>query len=171
MVAPHTNGHHDRPATSSETERPEAARKPATGPHPLEPLLGHLAELRRHAGHYLQATADSYRLTIRQALLRGALAALGAVVGVTVLVTSTVLLLSGAAGGLAEAFGGRAWAGQLTVGATVLLLIGLACWWGLRMATESSRRKTAEKYERRHYEEQAHVDTVAAERARRGQNV
>jgi hypothetical protein len=137
----------------------------------LEPLLAHLTELRRHAGHYLQATADSYRLTIRQALLRGMLGALGAVVGVTVLVTSTVLLLRGAAGGLAEAFGGRAWAGQLAVGTTVLLLTGLACWWGLRKATEASRRKTAEKYERRHYEEQAHVDTDAAERLRREQAV
>jgi hypothetical protein len=171
MVAPHPNGHHGRPTATPRVERPEAAHQPATGPHPLEPLLAHVKELRRHAGHYLQASADSFRLTIRQALLRGALGLLGAVIGVTVLVTSTVLLLNGAAGGLAAAFGGRAWAGQLTLGATVLLMIGLACWWGLRKVTESSRRKTAEKYERGHYEEQAHVDSDAPRRQQHGQAV
>lgn len=171
MVAPHTNGHHGRPISPEGAERPDGMSQPAAGPHPLEPLLAHLAELRRHAGQYLQASADSLRLSVRQTALRTVLACLGAVVGVAVLITSTVFVLSGAAGGLAEAFGGRAWAGQLTVGTTLLLMIALACWLGVRKVTDASRRKTVEKYERRHYEEQAHVDSDAAERSRRGQSV
>jgi hypothetical protein len=137
----------------------------------LEPLLAHLAELRRHAGHYVEATADSFRLSIRQTAVRALLACLGALVGVAGLVTATVLVLTGAAGGLAAAFGGRTWAGQLTIGLAVLIVTALVTWWGFRRITETSRRKTVEKYERRHYEEQAHVDADAAERLGRESSV
>jgi hypothetical protein len=114
--------------------------------------MAHLMELRRHAGHYVQAAADSFRLTVRQAALRTVLGCLGAVVGVAVLVTSTVMLLDGIAGGIAAALGGRVWAGQLITGAVVLSGIALACWWLIGRMTESSRRRTIEKYERQHHQ-------------------
>jgi hypothetical protein len=121
------------------------------GPHPLEPLLKHLAELQTHVSHYLQATADKVRLSARQAAVWAALGLAAAVVGATVLVTATVLVLYGAANGIAASLGGRLWAGQLIVGSVVLTGIALACWLGLRSFTASSRRKTIDKYERQHY--------------------
>jgi energy-converting hydrogenase Eha subunit H len=171
MVAPHTNGHHGRPAASPDAATPEELHRPATGPHPLEPLLANVKELRRHASHYVQASADSFRMTVRQVAVRAVLAILAGIVGAAVLITAAVFVLSGAAGGLGEAFGNRAWAGQLTVGLTTLLMIALGCWLGVRKITASSRQKTVQKYEQRHYEEQAHVDSDAAARIRSGQSV
>jgi hypothetical protein len=161
MVAPHTgpNGHH---AGSDVREGDEAqcrtqTHAPASGPHPLEPLLANLTELQTHVNHYVQATADGLRLTARQLALKAALGVLGLVVGVAMLVTAAVLALQGAAGGIAAALGGRIWAGQLITGLTLLLLVAVAAWWLTSSMTKSSRRKTLEKYERQHEYEQARL--------------
>jgi len=162
MVAPHTgpNGHH---AACKVRESEEAARLKAhaagSGPHPLEPLLAHLTELQTHVNHYVQATADSFRLTARQLALKAALGLLGLLVGATMLVTAAVLVLQGTAGGIAVALGGRLWAGQLITGAVLLLFVGAGAWWMTSSLTKSSRRKTLEKYERQHEYEQARLAT------------
>jgi hypothetical protein len=152
MVAPHAgNGRHcSEDAAQAARSRMHTPHTPE-GPHPLEPLLAHLTQLQTHVSHYLQATADKLRLSVRQAAVWAALGLVAAVVGATVLVTATVLLLSGAANGIAASLGGRLWAGQLIVGSLVLIGTALAGWLGLRSLTASSRRKTIDKYERQHY--------------------
>jgi hypothetical protein len=128
-------------------------------------------ELRRHADWYLQATADSFRLTVRQMALRGVLAVLGLVVGVAFLVTASVLTLNGLAGGIAVALDGRLWAGQLITGLVLLIGVALASWLAIRKITANSRRRTIEKYERRHYDPSGRFSHEAGEHARHGRPV
>lgn len=147
MVAPHTESN----GRSGADETAGSRAQSPLGPHPLEPLLAHLSELRAHAALYLQANADRVRLSARQAALWGAIGLLAGLVGATVLITATVLALLGAANAIAAALGGHAWAGQLIVALCVLCGTALACWLAMRKLAESSRRKTIEKYEREHY--------------------
>lgn len=150
MVAPHTecNGRH---ASEEAAGAAETGQRAPLGPHPLEPLLAHLAELKTQVLHYLEARADRVRLSVRQAAVWGAIGLLAALVGATLLITATVLALMGAANGIGAALGERWWAGQLIVGLCVLCGTALACWLAMRMLAKSSRRKTIEKYEREHY--------------------
>jgi hypothetical protein len=171
MVAPDPscpNGRHARADATAEPDGRSEGHNPAVGPHPLEPLMAHLAQLRRHAELYVEATADSLRLTVRQTALRAVLAVLGLVVGAALLVTASVLTLNGVAGGIAAALGGRIWAGQLITGLVLLIGVALACWLGIRRITATSRRKTIEKYERRHHDESGRFRHEAAEHARHG---
>lgn len=151
MAAPQTESN-GQPAADKAAGAAEASQPGQTplGPHPLEPLLAHLAELKAQALHYLQASADRVRLSARQAAIWGAIGLLAALVGATMLITATVLTLQGAANGIAAALGGRLWAGQLIVGLCVLGGAALTCWLASRKLAETSRRKTMGKYERKH---------------------
>jgi hypothetical protein len=111
----------------------------------------HLAELKTHASQYVQVIADKLRLNVQQAVVWGALGLLGSVIGAAALITATVMLKIGAGAGLGELLVDRPWAGNLIVGFVVLLGAGIACWLGIRKLTETSRRKTIDKYERQHY--------------------
>jgi hypothetical protein len=161
MVAPEarSNGHSRWPDMGEENRD----RTQPSGPHPLEPLLEHLAALRGHVDHYVQATADSLRLTARQIVVRIALGCLASTVGIAALVTATVLVLNGAAGGIAAALNGRMWAGQLIVGLSLLLLVAVACWLGVRQLTKTSRSKTIDKYERQYHRQSARHDASGRE--------
>lgn len=105
---------------------------------PYEPLLKAVAEWFDSLEHYWSARTDLVRLRIRKAIFAGALAAVGVVAMLIVLAVSIWLLVAGIAGGLTEAFGGRAWAGNLATGLMIPLIIG--SWLLIR----SRRRSTAE---------------------------
>src|SRR4051794_7065410 len=101
----------------------EPARGPTTegpAPHPLDPLLAHLADLREQASLYAEATADRVKLTVRQAAVRAALGCLALLAGAAVVVTAAVLMLNGIAGGIGALIGNRLWAGQLITGLGLL---------------------------------------------------
>jgi hypothetical protein len=148
--------HQDSNGRTAEHRPAEEARAGGPPPHPLDSLAAHLGELREHANHYAQATADRFKLTLRQAAIRAVLGCLALLVGATLLITAAVMLLSGIAGGIGTLLAGHMWAGELITGLTLLLGVAAAAWWGMRRLTDSSRRKTIEKYERRHHEQLSH---------------
>jgi len=139
--------------TSSRFETDETSAPPAQ--NPLEPLLKSLGEMREYVSYYLTTSADSVKLSIRNAVLYGVLGLLGLIVGAALLVTAAVLVLQGIANGLTILFDGRAWAGQLTTGMVVLVLAALVTWFGLKRLMNSSRQKTIEKYEHRRNQQRA----------------
>ena len=87
----------------------------------LERLLRHFSELAEHLAHYLNAKADSLRLTARGALFRVELKIVGILATAGAIVAGVTLVFIGAAGGLTRLFGDRSWLGELSAG---LLLLG-----------------------------------------------
>jgi len=129
-------------------------------------LLSHLADLREQASLYAEATADRVKLTVRQAAVRAALGCLALLAGAAVVITAAVLTLNGVAGGIGALLGDRIWAGQLITGVLILAALAAGAWWGAHSLTDSSRRKTLKKYERRHAQSlHAHAE---AQRFRQG---
>ena len=124
----------------------EAEEKPATSS--LRNLLDDFRRIRELGSYYLTARKDRLRLTVRQALVWGAVGFLALCVLLTVLITAVVLLLVGVSGGLARAFGESAWLGPTVLGGGLILLLAGATAAGVAWLGRSSRRKTVEKYER-----------------------
>jgi hypothetical protein len=107
-----------------------------------------LPRMRREIARFASAHADRVRGTIRRAAIGAALGVLAAVVGIAVLATAAVLLVNGIAGGLAAAFGGNAWLGNLVAGVGLLLLVGVAIAVLLRRDRTKRMRALAERYAR-----------------------
>jgi len=124
----------------------EAEDRPATSS--LRDLLEDLRRIRELGSYYLTARKDRLRLSVRQALIWGAVGVLGACVLFTVLITAVVLLLLGLSRGLEQAFGESAWLGPTVLGAGLLLLMAGAIVAVLGWLARSYRKKTVEKYER-----------------------
>jgi hypothetical protein len=162
MVAPETghNGHH---STGSAGDR--AGHRPEMPPHPLDPVMRRLAEMREYVTDYLEARGDAFKLRARQTALRAALGFVALVGLIAAVASATVLVLSGTAGGIAAALGGRLWAGQLITGLTLFLILGLVTWLGIRRINETSRRGTIDKYERKHLEQRARVGQDVRQRS------
>jgi hypothetical protein len=109
----------------------------------------HLDQAREQAGRYVTAQLDRVRALVRNVVLFGVLAAAGAVIGATVLVTAAVLLCVGTADGIGELLGGRLWAGDLIVGGVVLAIIVAGGFLFVRRIVGSARRQTMQSYEKR----------------------
>jgi len=124
----------------------EAEDRPATSS--LKNLLQDLRRIRELASYYLTARKDRLRLSVRQALIWGAVGVLGACVLFCVLITAVVLLLVGLSRGLEQAFGESAWLGPTVLGGGLLLLMAGATVAVLGWLSRSYRKKTVEKYER-----------------------
>jgi hypothetical protein len=92
---------------------------------------------------------------------------LGAVVGLGLLITAVVLLLSGLAGAIGEMFDpDRPWAGALIVGFVVLAGTFAGVIILMKSITGSSRKRTIEKYENRKRDERNLYGRDVQERAR-----
>ena len=161
MVAPHTgpNGH----SSSSTTDR--AQHRPEPSPHPLDGVMRRLAEMREYLLDYLEARGDAFKLRARQTAVRAALGVLALVGLFAAVAYATVMILSGTAGGIGAALGGRLWAGQLITGLALFLFLGLAAWQGIRRINQTSRRSTIDKYERKHLQQRARVGEDVRQRA------
>jgi hypothetical protein len=112
-------------------------------------VLARFAEIRVHVERLLAVQIDRLRILVRESAFRtGALLWL-TVVLVAATVGAVVHVLSGLAGALATAFGGREWAGDLAAGGLVLagLLLGLAAVRARKR--RAAFRKMAERYRRR----------------------
>lgn len=140
----------------SHASSPEAARRAETAeenasppPHPLEPLLRHWNQLLEEIGRYLALRLDDLKRQFRTLALYAVLGLAAGAVGLTCLVVAVVLLLQGCADGLAIFFGDRAWAGELVVGAGVLLAAAVAMFVGSKSIIRQSRQRTIDKYEHR----------------------
>jgi hypothetical protein len=131
----------------------------------LAPLKAALAELREYADYYLAARVDGVKASVRRIAALAIVGVLAAVVLLSALAASTVLVITGMARGLAVLAGGRVWLGELAVGGAILVLFTIAVAGGLRLWSASQRRKTQQKYERRRNEQRARFGRDAAQRA------
>jgi hypothetical protein len=147
---------------SSPRHAAESEPAPAEAMQQVSNLLGALGE---YISYYFAAKADSFKLSMRNAMLMavvgvGALLALGATV-----ITAIVLLLVGLAQAIAALLGGRMWAGNLIVALLVLILIGGGTFAGLAMLKKASRERTVKKYESRQDKQRTDFGANVAERA------
>lgn len=158
MIAPvHPDDKHSTRAAEFEPgDRTEERSAGETGPHPLDPLLFHLANLRRQIGEFLAIQGDRAKLKVRRTLLHALLGCLAGIVGLTVLIAAAVVFVLGVSDGLAVLLG-NVWAGELATGGGLLILCALAIWAGARSLIRASLRRTIEKYECRRKKEHNHM--------------
>jgi hypothetical protein len=116
----------------------------------------HLEELASHAQTLLRVRGDRQRLALRRTVRKSFAMALLAIVGITVVVSASLRLVSGIAGGFSELFGNREWAGNLVAALAILGGSGLA--WVL-----FNQRRDREEFQKRMVE----YDQRHSERARR----
>jgi len=142
-----------------------AAASPAEA---LKQASGRLGELKEYVGLLVAAKVDGLKLTLRNIVLYAVLGVVAAVVGVAMLVTASVYVLSGLAGAIGELFPEpyEWWAGRLIVGVLVVggTLVGVMLL--TKSLTGSSRKRTIEKYENRKRDERNSYGHDVAERAR-----
>ena len=148
------------------TDAAAASSRPgAPEPHPLEPLLAQLTMLREFALHYVEAQKDAIGAALRRAMLKAVLGLLAAIVGTTLLITSTVMVAIGLAQLISIAVDGHAWIGNLAIGGGVLLVVGAGAAIYVSRALSAARKRTIEKYELRHTVQRAKYGTDVPQKA------
>jgi hypothetical protein len=140
----------DRTCNRFTGEPRNSANAAAPTGHPLDPLLQQIAAVRSAAIHYLESQKDLTAATIRRLIAKAIIGTVAAIIGVAALTASTVMVLNGLAEGVSIAANGRAWVGNLVVGAGLLLAtaIGLGVYTSKSM--RAARARTLRKYESRH---------------------
>ena len=143
----------------------------ATGPSPAEAMKhasARLGELKEYVTLLVAAKVDGLKLTLRNIVFYAILGVVAAVIGVAMLVTAAVYVLSGLAGAIGELFPEpyEWWAGRLIVGLLVVggTLVGVMLL--TKSLTGSSRKRTIEKYENRKRDERNLYGTNVEQRAR-----
>lgn len=134
-------------ATTPVDAEPDPADLPP--PQAISEAARRFAELREYLAYFLSLRIDRLRVTVRRTVILAVLGIVALIVGAAVVATGSVLLCIGLAEALSAAMGGRAWAGNLLVGAVVLLSLGIGCWIGLARLRACFRRRTVQKYELR----------------------
>jgi len=130
------NGRHSPPPRD-----PPSPRKPSLATR-FAKSLGYVFAARDVAKHYFAEHAERVKERSREVVENTAKRAAVGVLALTVMIMIIVLLIRGTAGGLAEAFGGRAWAGDLAT-AGILLLGGGIGWISFSAVQETPRRKAS----------------------------
>jgi hypothetical protein len=168
MVSP-TNSAPNRSQTGWDGQQgrtdADRGRSDPADQHPLEPLLNHLAEIRVQAQTYLEARKDAVTVAIRERAYRSLLGVIGLLVLATVIVASTVMLISGLSELVSTIAGGRAWVGNLVIGAGSLLAIAGAVALLVARTRRTSRSRTIQKYENRHDAQRQSCETEAGRQA------
>lgn len=152
--------------TGADADRQQAADDAAGDP--LSQLAGQFAELKAYAWQRWAVRLDRLSLSFRRLLLAavaGMLALMGLVTG---LIVSVVMLLDGAAGGIAELLDGRRWLANLIVGAAALSLAAIVFAIGVAVVERASHKRARAKYERTQLEQRRRFGHGATERAAHG---
>jgi hypothetical protein len=143
----------------------------AAGPSPADALKDastRLGELKEYVSLLVAAKVDGVKLTVRKIVFYAILGVVAAVIGVAMLVTAAVYVLSGLAGAIGELFPEpyEWWAGRLIVGVLVVggTLVGVLLL--TKSLTGSSRKRTIDKYENRKRVERNLYGHDVADRAR-----
>jgi len=157
-----TNGARASTAPGEREPSPEEA---------LRRLLQQFEELRAYATHFVSAKVDGFMLSARQLLVWAVLGIVGLIALVGVVVTSIVLFLGGAAGGLGRLFGGRLWLGQLVVGGGLLLLLTLGILIGVRTWQRRTLQQKVQQYDERQRQQRVAFGHSVADRAREDASV
>jgi len=138
-------------------------------PDAAKHALHALAELREYVAYFLAAKFDGIKLSLRRIGIFAAIGIIALLAGGALVVTAVVMVCGGLAQLVADALGGRAWAGNLIVGLAVLLLVGGGAWFGMSYLTGTSRKLTVKKYELRRTRQRADFGHDVHDVAREGQ--
>jgi hypothetical protein len=98
----------------------------------LRRLQQQVGELQAYVTHFVSAKIDGLVLSSRQLAFWAILGVVGLTAAVGLVVTAIVLILVGAADGLARLFGGQWWLGALVVGVVTLAMLVLGIFIGMR---------------------------------------
>jgi hypothetical protein len=153
----------ETPQCSTDEER---AQKPATS-HAHD-ISVNLAELKEYTAYLLAAKKDAWMSGIKKIAIFAVLGFLGAIVGIAILATAGVLLANGIADAFTALFGGRLWAGELVAAVLLLGLVFGGGWFMMKKLTNSWRKATVDKYERRRQEQKARFGRDVKQAAREG---
>jgi hypothetical protein len=124
-----------------------------------------IKQLQEFAAYYVSAQAGLVGAKARQAVLAVVILAIAALMGAAATVTAMVLLLVGAAEGLARLFGGRPWLGNLVLGFAILLLIVVGTWLAIRGARNRARDATVREFETRKDMQRGRLHTSVVEQS------
>jgi hypothetical protein len=132
---------------------------------PVARLRQQVPELLEYVRQQWAARTDRALLGLRRLAVLAIAGAVAFLALAASVVTAVVLLLTGAAGGLAAVLQGRLWLASLIVGAAALALvmIGVAVLYGVWQA--ASKQRTKHKYELRQREQRRQFGRSAHERA------
>lgn len=152
----------DAAASAAKDDPPPAE---SVEPDALKLLLQQFRELGEYFSYYAAAKADILKLSVRNTVLCGFIAALGFVAASGLFLTAGWLLLIGFAEGVGVLFGDRTWVGNLLTGG--LLLAGLA---GLMYVmvvagTRAARERTVTEYAKRQTRQETRYGRTVSERA------
>jgi len=132
----------------------------------LHTLFNQSSELFAYFSHYLKAQIDLLKLSGRNIVVLTVIAGLGAVLAVSALVVSVVLLLTGLAIGINMAVGGSLWLGQVIVGLGLLIIFAIAVIVGWSRMRNRSLTQKVQDYAERQQQQQLQFGHNAADRAR-----
>src|SRR5207249_11961447 len=110
------------------------------------------------------ARLDAIKLSLRNVVIFAALGILGLFAGAALIITAIVQVCIGLAQMVAHVCGDRMWAGNLIVGALLLISIAAGAIFGLKAAANSSRKRTVAKYELRQHQQREQYGRDASER-------
>lgn len=133
----------------------DAAQQELTEREGLKLLLKQFEELREYVAYYAAARTDSVKRSVRNAMRRIVLAALGFVAVGGLIVMASWFVLSGISQGAGALFGDRAWLGALITGVLALAGVGLGMSCAASTQKNASRKRTVRKYETRHARQRA----------------
>jgi|SRR6266542_2718537 len=157
--------------TNQSASSPPGGRSGSNGDTPESPVdafrdIGErFAELKEFASYYWSAKTDSIKVSIRNAGLFAAIGIVGLIAVGALVVMAVALVCLGIAYGLTALFGGMAWLGYLVTGVLLLAVLGATVFFGMRYVTRSSRKRTADKYEKLQYQQKLEFGTTVHEQA------
>ncbi|HKY63157.1 MAG TPA: hypothetical protein VJR29_07040 [bacterium] len=131
----------------------------------LDELPGQFREIWEYLVEYLDAKWDLSKVNFRDALLQVVLWSVLTLLGAGLILIAIAFVFYGAALALTEVLGGRAWAGYLIAGGTLLLIFFLSIHFKIASAKRKSLREKTEKYERKLEEQRRKFGFSAADRA------
>ena len=153
------NGDDAAPGATESRSKPDApadaAQQDLTEREELKLLLTQFQELQEYVSYYAAVRTDSVKCSVRNAIGRIVLAAMGFVAVGGLIVMASWFVLSGISQGAGALFGDRAWIGAVITGVLALAGVGsgMSCVvWALKNA---SRKRTVREYETREAQQRA----------------
>jgi hypothetical protein len=157
----------DRPNEAAERDSrlpPDPGEMPP--PDAFKAAFHSAAELREYAGYFVATKIDGAKARVRRLIILAAFAVIALLALAAVAITGIVLLCQGLAHLLADAFGGRVWAGYLAAGAMLIVAIAGALWGTMAYLSNVARRRMMHKYELRRTRQRSDFGHDVAQRAR-----
>jgi len=169
QAGPYNSGAGAYTRAGETTSDPRDASAAAPPPNPAtaaaRAIPGYISELISYASYWLAAKIDSIKLGVRNAVIYAALGVVGLIAAGGMIVTGVVLLLVGLAHAISAALWHTEWAGDLIVGALVLIVIFAGVYIGLNRFMGASRKKTEQKYEGKRIEQRVQHGRDVSDRA------